>query len=101
MQVQEILPVNGLTWSEIILGVLFPLVLGAYAYGWMSAHSLWAGIKDMETKIVARLDGLDKGILARIQERLEDLARVEGRLVSLEANDLRHLEERVKRLEDR
>lgn len=65
---------EGLSWREIILGVMFPLILGAYAYAWMGAHALWNGIKDLREETTARLR-------------------------DMKDNDIRHLEQRVERLE--
>lgn len=66
---------NGLTYTEVILGILIPLILGAYAHSWYSNKSLWQGIKDLRDELRADLG-------------------------AIRANELAHLEERVSRLED-
>lgn len=67
---------NGLTWSEVILGILLPLILGAYVYAWVSNGRLWAGIEKLRGEFQAGLK-------------------------EVKENGLRHLEERIERLEDR
>ena len=66
---------NGLTYTEVILGILVPLILGAYGYSWMGARSLWEGIKDLRGELVAGLKDVRE-------------------------NEIQHLEDRIKRLED-
>ena len=66
---------NGLTFSEVILGILLPLVLASFAYTWVSAKGLWAGIEKLREQSKADL-----------KEALD--------------NDVQHLEERIKRLEE-
>jgi hypothetical protein len=66
--------VDGLTFKEVLLGILFPLVVGAYAYAWVGAHALWEGLKDLRDK-------------------------TDERFKEMKENDIRHLTERVERLE--
>lgn len=73
--IQGVLPVNGLTYSEVILGILLPLVLASFAYTWAGVRSLWAGIQALRVEFKTEL-----------KDAIE--------------NDIKHLEERITRLED-
>lgn len=74
--IQGVATVDGLTWKEVIMGILLPLVLGAYAYAWMSNKGIWAGLASLR------------------QEMKEEMK-------ALRENDIKHLEDRVTRLEDK
>lgn len=64
---------DGLTWREIILGIMLPLILGSYVYAWMGAHALWQGLKDLRTEMKADLQTLRDNDLHALEHRIERL----------------------------
>ena len=64
---------NGLTYTEVILGILIPLILGAYAYAWLGTKALWEGVKDLRGEMVAGLKEIRENDLHEIKERVERL----------------------------
>jgi hypothetical protein len=66
---------DGLTFKEVLLGILFPLVIGAYAYAWMGAHALWQGLKDLRTEMKADLQTMRENDLHALEDRIERLER--------------------------
>ena len=68
---QGVAAVNGLPWSEVILGILVPLIFGAYAYAYLGFRSIWTGLKELDE----RLRLLRENALHDLEQRLERLER--------------------------
>ena len=66
---------DGLSWKEVILSVLLPLVLGAYVYTWMGAHYLWEGLEKLRMEMKADIKELKENDLHDLKERVERLER--------------------------
>lgn len=75
MQIQGIAMADGLTWKEVILGVLIPLVLGSYAYAWLGSNGLWAGLKDLRQEMLAGFREIRENDVRHLEERIERLER--------------------------
>ena len=87
---------NGLTYAEVILGVLLPLVLGSFVYTWLGAKTAMEGLAKLRDEIATSAEKLAK---ETAELAIQVASLLEFRLNLLKVNDIAHLEERIARLE--
>ena len=72
---QGVMPVDGLSFKEVLVYLLVPLLLGSFAYSWLQAHALWEGIKELRAEVYERMQEMKENDLHSLEQRIERLER--------------------------